>query len=362
MPPVQIYVNTDVAPGGNGSLGNPYASMVEALTPIRIAGSTSSPYDFHLSGVAADPGVAGIYSTDHSIWEFTTDPINKIRMFGNNTTMGWNDSKYKIRVTDRHGIYNQYAAHIELYNIQVEIIVTDAGNHDAFRLSTANNDVTHGPGYFRFSKCVGRTGLASTNGTVRGFINSILGPGAGSGDVDIDNCLFFGRGTSTDIGFNNGDGNAWTQAHVRYYNCLVATCVFGLEDGIFVNCIATGCLFGMIGGLPGTDYCAIDDGNGIQGGGTHNNDNATPFTFVNAAARDYHLANTDGGARRLGMTNPAAGLFLDEFDGGVRATPWDIGPDQVELAASPLPPPGDPDDLDDDWWPMEHIPHRHRRS
>jgi len=325
-----VYVNTDVAPGGDGSPGNPYATLTEALIPIRLVGSTSAPWDIRCSGAAADPGFSGIWSLDHSVWEFVTSPTNKVRVFGNNTSGRWDASKYHISVTNRHAIYNQYAAHIELYGLQVELTVTDTLDHDAIRLSTANNDTTNGAGFFIIKNCIARTGPSSINGTVRGFIQSILG--AGNGDLYVENGLFIGRGTSTDIGFNT-DATPWAQAHVRHSNCTVAKCVFGFEDSsITKNCLATGCAFGFLGTMTG-DYNAEDDGNGIPGGGTHNH-SATTFTFVDAANGNYHLASTDTGARGLGVTAPDGALFSDDLDGQTRAIPWDIGADQYAVVAS----------------------------
>lgn len=267
---IPLFVNTTNTPGGDGTTSatigthRAFASLAEGLGPFHLT-TLANPYRFLCVG-----GVADTDSLDHTPWEFVTTPTNCIEVWGDNTTGKWNQNAYHIAATNRHALYNQYAAHVKLYNLQIEITVTDGADHDAFRLSTANNDTTNGAGYFLFQDCIARTGAGSTNGTVRGFINSILG--AGSGDVDIVNCLMIGRGTSTDIGFNDGDANAWTQAHVRYYNCTAATCVFGFEDGIFVNCLATGCLFGFIGSLyTGSDYNATDDGNGISAG-THNNE------------------------------------------------------------------------------------------
>jgi hypothetical protein len=78
------------------------------------------------------------------------------------------------------------------------------------------------------------------------------------------------------------------------------------------------------------DYCASDDGDVADFGGSGNRTNQT-FQFVNATSNDYHLAENDGGAATWG-TNLASDAFYPfdtDVNGDSRVTPWDIGFDQV---------------------------------
>lgn len=333
MPVVDLYVNTDVAPGGSGSSGNPYSNLAEALTPFRLAGSTSNPYRIWCSGVTQDPAFNGSWSLDHSVWEFVTSPTNKIQIIGNNTGRKWDSTKYHIGVTNRAALYNQYAAHVEIYNVQIQVKVTDGVEYHCFRLSTANNDTTNGAGYFLFRNCVSRRDPTSTSGQVNGFYNSILG--GGNGDLYAVNCLHIGTVTNTnDRGFSQADA-AWGDAHAKYYNCGAAKVQYGFESTFVKNSWGAGCAFGFISPVTGSDYCAENDGNGIGGGGTHNKSNANfTSTFVDAANGDYGIQSGDTVLEDAGLTNPGSGLFFDTIDGKTRNGAWSIGPTQFDAAAA----------------------------
>lgn len=330
------YVNTDAASaGGDGSLGNPYKTLAEALTPFRLAGSISNAYRILCSGATADPGVSGLgsaYSLDHTAWEFVTSPTNYIEVVGDNTGRTWNATKYHVQVTNRAALYNQYAAHVRLKNVQIQVKVTDGIEYHCFRLSTANNDTTNGAGYFLFRNCISRRDPTSTLGRVNGFYNSILG--AGSGDLDAVNCLHIGTVINTnDRGYSQADP-AWADAHAKYYNCGVAKAQYGFETCWTKNSWGADCAFGFISPVTGSDYCAENDGNGIGGGGTHNK-SAAVFTnaFVDAANGDYGLQSGDTVLEAAGLNNPGSGLFLDTLDGKTRNGTWSIGPTQFNATA-----------------------------
>lgn len=337
-----VYVNTDVAAaGGNGSQGNPYKTLAEALTPFRLAGSATSQLTIRCSGVSADPGVSGLasaYSTDHTAWEFTTTAANYIEIIGDNTSGKWNTSKYRIEVTNRAAIYNQYTSHVRIYNVQAMVKSTNAANYIVFRLSTANNGNPPAPTppnpTFLFKNCIARKDPTSTAGDrVDGWSNSICGDGLQNGSLRIINCLNIGTETGSGSRAMTDDSSVWITNNMVVYNCTAAKTNFGYElVGVAKNCLATGCNFGFIAAAAGSDYNATDDGNGIPGGGTHNvaGGAATAFTFVNAANGDYHLASNDAGARNLGVDLSGLGIFTDDIDGGTRpfGVAWDIGADE----------------------------------
>lgn len=336
-----VYVNTDVAAaGGDGSQGNPYKTLAEALTPFRLAGSATSQLTIRCSGVSADPGVSGLasaYSTDHTAWEFTTTAANYIEIIGDNTSGKWNTSKYRIEVTNRAAIYNQYASHVRLYNVQAMVKSTNAANYLVFRLSTANNGngVDAVNPTFLFKNCIARKDPTSTAGDrVDGWDNSVCGLGTQNGSVRIINCLNIGSETGSSSRAMTDDNSAWIIANMVVYNCTIAKTNFGMDlHTVVKNCLATGCNFGFIGAATGSDYNATDDGNGIPGGGTHNvfASGATAFAFVDAANGDYHLASGDGGAKDKGTDLSGLGIFTDDIDGGTRpfGPAWDIGADEL---------------------------------
>lgn len=341
-----VYVNTDVASaGGDGSIGNPYKTLAEALTPFRLAGSASSQLTIMCSGTSADPGVSGLasaYSTDHTVWEFTTTATNYIEIIGDNTSGKWDTSKYRIEVTNRAAIYNQYTGHVRFTNVQAQVKSTNAGNYVVFRLSTANNGNGTDPvnPFFQWKGCIARKDPTSTAGDrVDGWDNSICGTGTQNGPLYIINSIFIGSETgSSSSGFVD-DGGTWITNNMKIYNCTAAKVNFGFQIvGVAKNCLATACAFGFVAAGAGTDYCATDDGNGIPGGGTHNSNggNAATFTFVDAANGDYHLSSSDTGAKDLGLINPSSGVYFDDIDGETRTAAWDIGFDEITRTAGSL--------------------------
>jgi hypothetical protein len=320
------WVKTTNTPGGdgttNGVLGasRAYATLAEGLTPLHLT-TIADAYRFVCVGAAADTG-----NLDHTAWEFVTSPTNYVEVIGDNTTGQWNDAAYHLSATNRAVIYNQYAAHVRLYNVQGQLKVTDGGDHNVFRLSTANNDTANGPGYLLYKGCIGRIDPTSTSGTARCWIDSILG--GGSGVLYRMNCLALGGGSGSPIGFNT-DAGAWALANAHSYNLTAANCLYGFIDNVeTINGLATGCTYGFIGTNTG-DYNANDDGQGIPGANSHD---GTIFTFVDALNGDYHLAAADTGARGLGLTDPGSGLFSDDIDGQIRSGAWDIGMDQYVTA------------------------------
>lgn len=333
------YVNTASAAGGdgttNGTAGSTRAfhSLAEALSNSAVvsAGALTDHVVINCSGTTADDGTGGGLSTDHTAWQFTTTATNYLEVFGDNTTGKWNTSAYRIEVTNRSGIYNQYAGHVRLYNLQIMVKSNDGGNHDTYRLSTANNGNGTAPvsPYFLFKGCIGRKDPTSTAGDrVDGWTNSICADGSQNGPLYVINCLAIGYTGGSSEAFLD-DASAWMTNNAKHYNCTAAAGNFGYDlQGVVKNCLATGCTFGFISTGTGSDYNAEDDGNGVSGAHSHS---GTLFTFVDAANGDYHLASADTGAQKRGVVDPESGLFSDDIDGQTRAGAWDIGADEVSF-------------------------------
>jgi hypothetical protein len=336
---IQRYVNTASTAGGDGTTNatsganRAYATLSEAFEPLHF-GSTSDVYRVNCSGATADPGTSASSSTDHTAWEFTTSPTNYVEVIGDNTTGMWNTSAYRIEVTNRHAVYNQYAAHVRFYNLQVQITNTNGSTYDALRLSTANNDTSNGAPYLLFKNCIVRRGSGSSSGATAAFVNSVSGDGSLAGPCYVINCLAIGATGGGSGGFNT-DNSAWAQANIRHYNCTAAGCLYSFNDpGIVINCLSTAPTSGV--GFVGTygtgsNYNAEDDGNGAPGA---NSRTAQTFTFVNAAGGNYQLATADAGAKGFGVTDPGSGLYLDDITGTTRTVPWDIGAWKAQGVAS----------------------------
>lgn len=340
------FVNTASAAGGdgstNGTVGSTraYHSLAEALTPY-VGGALPDHVIIFASGTAADDGtgpgtcVSDPCSTDHSAWQFTTTSTNYLEVFGDNTTGKWNTSAYRIEVTNRSGIYNQYASHVRLYNLQIMVKSTTGTGHNVFRLSTANNGNGTAPAspYFLFKGNIARkdpTSVAADR--VDCFSNSISSDGSQAGNLYVINNLAIGCSGGSSSGFVD-DSSPWVTAAGQYYNNTAAACQFGYQiSSVTKNSLATGCSFGFISTGTGSDYNAEDDGNGVSGAHSHS---ATTFTFVNAAGGDYHLSASDTGARNLGLTDPSSGVYSDDIDGQTRSGTWDIGADEQGVTRTP---------------------------
>lgn len=328
-----LYVDTDVSPGGDGSPGNPYATLAECLGPF-VGTTLSAPLQINCSGATADPGTGGGFSTDHSAWDFYTSPTNYVEIIGDNPRPQWNTNYYRISVTNRAAIYNNFAAHVRVYNLQGEVKCTGGGAYDVFRLATANNDTTNGAGFHLWKNCITRKEPTSTSGSCFGFIDSVLGSAGGAG-VSTGTCT---RVNCVAIDCDQGGFNTDNSTGHATYNCTAYSCTYGfIDNGKTVNCLGTSCSFGFIGTFAaGSDYNAEDDGNGIGGGGTHNR-SATTFSFLNAAGGDFRLVSSDAGAKGFGVTDPSgSGLYADDGAGTTRPASWSIGAFEVVVPTAAL--------------------------
>lgn len=325
---IQLYVNTASTPGGDGTTNNTvgatraYASTAEALAPFRLTTLTDQ-VRIYCSGTAADTS-----SLDHTPMEFMTTPTNFIEIIGDNTIGKWNTSAYRIQVTNSAGLYNQYAAHVRMYNIQIMVKVTDGNSHNIYRLSTANNDTSNGAAYHIFKNCIARQDPTSTSGSTVGYIDS--DPGGAGGVVYRINCLAYGCGN---MGYNT-DATAWAAANVYNYNCTAYGNLYNWVDlQKCVNCLCASPTSGDGGGFisagsTGHSNNASSESTAV---GANARNNQT-FSFVDAANGDFHLLASDTGAKGFGLSDPGGGLYNDDVDGGVRTGSWDIGFDQYGVA------------------------------
>lgn len=131
----------------------------------------------------------------------------------------------------------------------------------------------------------------------------------------------------------------------RIFNCTIAD---NANGGLYFhgggtptrNHYVKNCLFYNNGGVSinnanpnatiHVEYTSTDDDKADDFGGSGNRTNQT-FSFVDAAANDFHLALTDTGAKTF-ATNLSADAFFPfnwDIDGDTRGTIWDIGADQA---------------------------------
>jgi hypothetical protein len=137
-------------------------------------------------------------------------------------------------------------------------------------------------------------------------------------------------------GIQTGDGTAYL-----YNNTIVGiTSGFAIRSGGVVvakNNLTDAPGTDFYGSFyPGSDFNASSDDSAP---GFHSRQEQT-FTFINPSADDYHLADTDAGARNYGLDlshDPQIPIF-DDLDGAVRAGGWDIGADEAASGSDSVPP------------------------
>lgn len=325
------YVNTASTAGGdgttNGTAGSTraFASLAEALDSMPA--TLTDAVTVYCSGTSADTA-----TITQAHWDFQTSSTNYFLVIGEQSpnypsgspTGKYDTSKYRIEVTNSAVIYNNSAGHVRLEGLQAQITVTTSigSDYTCYRLATANN--LNGPIDHRIGYCIAKivvSGGATDNAL--GFVNS--DPTSG-GTCKIYNCLAYGGY----CGFNS-DGTTWATNNLYNYNCTAYGNEFNWIDvQICKNCLSanptTGDGFGFLStGSSGHTNNASDESSAV---GTNARINQT-FTFVNAAAGDFHLQSSDTGAKDFGISDPGSGLYSDDIDGQVRSGSWDIGFDEV---------------------------------
>lgn len=150
----------------------------------------------------------------------------------------------------------------------------------------------------------------------------------------VNNCVMYSFG-----GYGN-TGVLTTTGTTVASNCTAVGLAHGFHciGGALTakNCIAQNCTDGFSGTFSAASDYNISD---IAGDAPGAHSKTGVVQFVDAAAKDYHLAASDTVARGAGINLTASGITTD-IDGDARHATgaWDIGADQV--AESPTPTPG----------------------
>lgn len=226
-------------------------------------------------------------------------------------------SRYLLRVSSGTALSVQQE-YTRVYDIQVEHTTDGSNNNAVF---------------------VGTTGMLLRNIVARSNNNANVGSayfsqGGSTPNSRLQNCVgIMINGNGRDTGVFRHDN-----ADTRYDNCLAYTTGIrhgfrpSANDNIVVrNCLAVvGTGAGFSGSGFNTTFSTNNATNKDFAPGENARTNQT-FTFVDSASLDFHLAESDTGAKGYGLnlstSNTAS--FSDDFDGILRSTVWDIGPFQV---------------------------------
>jgi len=176
----------------------------------------------------------------------------------------------------------------------------------------------------------------------------IAGNGANSFGIATESGAFtakLGNGIIYDCTKDFSGGFRFSGSGLCYAEDLTFNnCFYGIRDShggsgtiTVKNVIAsaptdTGFLLDAGSWGAGTDYNASSDGTSTAG--THNRVSQT-FTFVNAGAKNFHLAGGDAGAKGFGTDLSADANYpiTKDVDGETPVTPWNIGADQFAAVA-----------------------------
>lgn len=264
-------------------------------------------------------------TTPVNVSGWTTDATRYIRIYAAQNHLGvWTTGVYNLTGSSSAAVLMISTNYVRLEGLQVDCAYTGA--------SAAQNidyNAITGAGVGYVERCLIRRSAAATGGTHFGFRLS---------DTDwtiyVSNCIAWWEGTNLTGSRGIGTANAGV---LRTYNCTVVDFDSGLARSTSATHVAKNCLLKPVTnaftGVPsaGTDYNASSLATGTGGA---NDRTSQTFTFVNAGARDYHLASTDAGAKGFGADLSGDGSYpiSVDVDNVTRTGTWDIGADQTATA------------------------------
>lgn len=290
----------------------------------------SGNYQLHIACYAD-----GVDDRQASIQGWTTSPVNFIKIYTPVTAA-------EVGVSQRHrGVWNSTAAyamhivagtssplgifcrvpHVRIDGLQVWV-QAESGPGTGIQL---HNQTT---GEFDVSNSLIRGTPVGTSGTVIGvYIYN-----------DLENSLYVRLWNNVIYDFNDS-----TSAGIQIQNRAASGTVV---NNTFVNCNSgvsgwidnvalRNNLFGECrrGFLPWGLFSAENDYNISNNrennvAAIHSLDSVF-VQFADTANDDFHLSPSDTTARNKGMESPVPGLFLNDIDGEIRASPWDVGADEA---------------------------------
>lgn len=235
-------------------------------------------------------------------------------------------SKYRLEVNNAHPIQVHHGVFITIEWLQIHlsagadkrVIYLGGPTHSASNITIRNNIIrTNTFQNYQGAIHASYTGNSGTNVYI---YNNLIYGGTGAQawgfQADIPGSYYLWNNTVANFyGGLNRTGNA---SVVARNNLLSVTTTAG--SGTFA---------------AGTNYNATNRSvmsYTVTGGGNANDRVSQTFTFANAGSSDWHLAETDTGAKDRGMNDPSTGVFGYDIDGEPRYGSWDIGADEFPSA------------------------------
>ncbi len=238
----------------------------------------------------------------------------------------YSTSKYRLEVANDNALELDYGEYVTLEGLQVY----STGNYATLSLGTGTAAASN----ITIRQCIIR---GSSSITYKGPLY-ITGSGSALANTYVYNNLIYGTYTLSGIGrciqFD-------TVGNYYIYNNTLASCGTGMyrNNGTVVaknNLVSVTTQLGYGTFAAGTDYNRTNVstlGYSVTGGGNTHDAASRTFTFVNSGSSDYHLQESDVGAKDQGVSDPGSGLFSSDIDGETRFGTWDVGADEYPSAS-----------------------------
>ncbi|OGF56189.1 MAG: hypothetical protein A2497_00695 [Candidatus Firestonebacteria bacterium RifOxyC12_full_39_7] len=241
----------------------------------------------------------------------------------------WDDAKYNLVVSDADALKITNGSYTKIEGLQISLGGTTSS-------ICAVHCMGAGSSYITIDKCI----IKNTGSGVR-----LVGIGIEGGN----NSGYYYNNIIYDFNTTNSYGmyklSDYCYGYYRLYNNTICNCCIGFSfitnqsvvmainnliyNSTSVNWVDDG--GGAIRWQDGTDYNASSDATNPNKGA--NSLVNQVFTFVDAAAKDFHLTYNDAGAKGYGTSSSiVTNSFADDVDGNTRQSPWEIGADDLPIA------------------------------
>jgi len=232
----------------------------------------------------------------------------------------WDDTKYKLEISVAYNTYcisTGTAAYAKIDGLQISADATSTNSLNGIGIPIYSPEFSH----IEISNCIikginNNYGSAIYNNNSLGYIyNNIIYDFT---NIDLPSYGIYTHTTTNMYIYNNTFINCDYGVRGTSFTLLKNNLFYLCSIAPTLNATAANC------GYNSTDAASL-------GYVSQTGDRTSQiFTFVNELNDDFHLAISDTGARTHGLTDPSAGLFLDDIDGQMRPiNGWDIGADQI---------------------------------
>lgn len=323
------FVDT-ASSGGDGTTENlsgadaAYAGLGAAIADLESEGGPAALGDavtIRCKGTAADTDGGGTLDQ----FDVPTTATFYLQIEGYSPLNGKrDDSKWRLTVTNRNGIYNNVTKHLRLTNLQVGVTTT-SGSYVGIK--TANANLTGSDIDQRCWNCV-VWAAESGGGSVICYENRPLGASA-EGTSKFWNNVAYKANIAYSCDFK-------TATHLgEYYNNTAVKCNFCFIDNDAAGSMLMKNNGGVINAGAGPAFVnsgawaagCTDNASSDGSGPPTNLVTGTPL-FADYSNDDFHLHDADTVWKNAGISDPGSGLFSDDCDGQTRST-WDIGADEA---------------------------------